>query len=314
MLAEIRRLFYPHSKNNYKAGILQPQGLCVLIALFLLTQSFFRLSLGLSPGVLGFASDISPEEIVEWTNRKRTESGLNSVNLNEKLSEAARQKAADMFALNYWSHVSPRGVNPWSFIMNAGYSYLYAGENLARDFSNAQGVVEAWMNSPSHKDNILNKKYKNIGVAVVDGILQGQETTLVVQMFASPQEGPAAISKEAKTQSIFDLEKKEVLPEEATAEAIIETTPEREAREAAPGFVLTESKIEKKVIPLLSSFTLNKSLGLAFAGFLFVVLAIDGLVIYIKKKARISGHNFIHGTFVIILIIMILLSQQGMIL
>lgn len=301
MLKEFRRLFYPHSSNNYKAGILHPSGLCVLIALFLLTQSFFNLSLGLTPGVLGFASNITPEEIVELTNKRRTENGITPLKIDDKLNEAARQKAADMFALNYWSHVSPREVNPWTFIVNAGYSYLYAGENLARDFFNAGGVVEAWMNSPTHRDNILNNRYRDIGVAVVDGILQGQETTVVVQMLGTPQGRPATVPQEAVLQ-----EKPPVVPQEATEEAA--------AIEGTPGAILIKSMPEKKGTSLFSGFDLTRSISFAFAGLLFTALALDGFVIWRKKTARISGHNFIHGTFVIILIIMILLSQQGMIL
>lgn len=278
MLKDCRRLFYPHTSNNYKAGLLQPPGLCLLIALFLLAQSFLNLTLGSTPGVLGFTADITPEEIIELTNKKRTAEGITPLNINDKLSEAARQKAADMFALNYWSHVSPRGVDPWSFIANAGYSYLYAGENLARDFYSADGVVDAWMNSPTHRDNILSQKYQDIGVAVVGGILQGQETTLVVQMFATPtrQRSPT-IEQET---------------------AVIETPPLSEERE----------------VFLLSGFDLTRSFSLAFAGLLFIVLALDGLIIWRKKITRLSGHNFIHGTFVIILIVIILLSQRGAIL
>lgn len=302
MLKEFRRLFYPHSSNNYKAGILHPSGLCVLIALFLLTQSFFNLSLGLTPGVLGFASNITPEGIVELTNKRRTENGITPLKIDDKLNEAARQKAADMFALNYWSHVSPREVNPWTFIVNAGYSYLYAGENLARDFFNAGGVVEAWMNSPTHRDNILNKRYRDIGVAVVDGILQGQETTVVVQMLGTPQGRPATIPKEAEAIEGTPA----AIPKEATEEAT--------AIEGTPGAILIKSMPEKKGTSLFSGFDLTRSISFAFAGLLFTALALDGLVIWRKKTARISGHNFIHGTFVIILIIMILLSQQGMIL
>ena len=284
MRKEFRRLFYPHSSNNYKAGILQPSGLCVLIALFLLSQSLLNFSSNLIPGVLGFASNITPEEIVESTNKKRLERGIASLKINGQLNEAARQKAADMFALNYWSHVSPRGVDPWSFIVNAGYVYLYAGENLARDFSGNSAVVEAWMNSPTHRDNLLNNKYEEIGVAVVDGVLQGQETTLVVQMFASPKKVAASIPKEAVVMG------------------------------TAPSVVLSESEGEERKIPLLSSFDLTKTLSLVFAGLLFAVLAFDGFVTRRKKTTRISGHNFTHGTFIIILIVLILISQQGIIL
>lgn len=306
MLAELRRLFYPHPDNNYKAGLLQPQGLSLLVGLFLLSQSLLNLSQGLMPGILGFASQIFPEEIVAITNQKRAESGLAPLKINPQLNEAARQKAADMFALNYWSHVSPRGVTPWTFITNNGYSYLYAGENLARDFSHSSGVVEAWMNSPTHRDNLLNPKYQEIGVAVVDGILQGQETTLVVQMFGAQLSRPAKISKRAAQ----ERRTQEGVIGEKTANPTPTPTFFQE-KETTPAAILAAPD---KKISWLSSFDLTKSLSLAFAVFLFGILAIDGLIIYQKQKIRVSGHNFIHGTFMIILIVMIILSHRGLIL
>jgi len=284
MFKGLRRLFYPHSSNNYKAEILHPAGLCVLIAFFLLFQSFFNLSVNFAPGVLGFASDITPEQIVELTNEKRLAKGITSLKINEKLSKAARAKAADMFALNYWAHISPRGVKPWQFITDNGYHYLYAGENLARDFSNSGNVITAWMNSPSHRQNLLSEKYKDIGVAVVDGVLQGQETTLIVQLFGTSQEKPQLIQ------------------------------PVGAETKATAAAVLSKSVFGKKNLPLLNSFDITKSLTLAVVILLFIVLALDGFVVYKKKKTRISGHNFIHGTFIAILIIMILLIQKGVIL
>jgi hypothetical protein len=90
-----------------------------------------------------------------------------------------------MFARDYWAHVSPQGVQPWHFITQSNYAYRYAGENLARDFSDPDSVIKAWIASPSHRDNLLNPKYQDIGVAVVDGKLGGRDTTLVVQFFGT---------------------------------------------------------------------------------------------------------------------------------
>jgi hypothetical protein len=83
---------------------------------------------------------------------------------------------------------SPQGqMDPWQFIINSGYQYLYAGENLGKDFSSAEKLVTAWMNSPLHRDNLLNPNYSEIGVAVIEGpYLDKKDTTLIVQMLASP--------------------------------------------------------------------------------------------------------------------------------
>ena len=65
-----------------------------------------------------------------------------------------------MIAKNYWAHNAPDGASPWSFFKNVGYRYLYAGENLARDFGDSASVVNAWMNSPTHRDNLLSGRYR----------------------------------------------------------------------------------------------------------------------------------------------------------
>ncbi len=137
-----------------------------------------------APGILGQAS-FGPDAIIALTNAKRAENGLPPVANNESLASAASGKAANMLSENYWSHNSPSGKTPWSFITASGYRYLYAGENLARDFSDAGSLVSAWMDSPSHKSNLLDKNFNEIGVAVTWGNLTGREGTLVVQMFGT---------------------------------------------------------------------------------------------------------------------------------
>lgn len=123
--------------------------------------------------ILGYAANISSTEIVSLTNQKRTEAGVSSLIYNLQLEQAARQKGQDMIENDYWAHVAPDGTEPWVFFVDAGYKYRYAGENLARDFSNPQDAINAWMASPSHKDNLLSDKYKEIGIAVVEGDLGG---------------------------------------------------------------------------------------------------------------------------------------------
>lgn len=131
------------------------------------------------------ASTITSANIIELTNQERVAAGLNALNNNASLVAAAHAKANNMFELQYWDHFGPNGESPWMFISQAGYSYVYAGENLAKGFRTAEGVHEAWMASPTHRDNIMSGNYRDIGVAVVQGTLQGKETTLVVQMFGN---------------------------------------------------------------------------------------------------------------------------------
>lgn len=131
------------------------------------------------------ASDITTNKIIELTNASRSETNESNLSLNEKLSRAAEAKADDMLAKNYFSHTSPEGVTPWKWIDGESYDYGYAGENLAMDFQSAEKMEDAWMKSPTHRANILNEKYKDIGVAVKAGSINGSETILAVVMFGS---------------------------------------------------------------------------------------------------------------------------------
>src|SRR4030043_359248 len=171
----------PHTSNNHKAKLLHSSSLLIIASLLL----FFQLTLYLLPKtgikILGYASRISVDEIVRLTNEKRAQAGLSPVEFNPSLSAAAKSKGDDMLAKDYWAHVAPDGTQPWKFFTDAGYQYRYAGENLARDFSNPASAVEAWMNSPSHRENMLSGKYKEVGVAVVEGNLAGVDTTIIVQ-------------------------------------------------------------------------------------------------------------------------------------
>lgn len=138
--------------------------------------------------VLGYATDMSSYGLLTNTNEERTSRGLKALTTNSKLATAAQNKAADMAAKDYWSHVSPSGKTPWAFITEAGYSYQTAGENLAYGFATSSDTVTGWMNSSEHRANILNTSYTNIGFGIINiPNYQGEgPQTLVVAMYASP--------------------------------------------------------------------------------------------------------------------------------
>lgn len=213
------------------------------------------------------------------------EQGLKPLNLNENLSLAALEKAEDMFSHGYWAHNAPDGTTPWKFIYEADYNYLYAGENLARDFNDSSSVVSAWMKSKTHRDNILNANYQDIGFAVVNGKLNGKETTLVVQMFGAEQSslvpGIAKISAEGASLSGYALA--------ASSNQFIK---------------------EKK----LDIFRIDKNFALIFSGFLIAVLSIDLIFVYRKKLVRLNSHNFAHIGYLLVLILIAYLTSKGSIL
>jgi len=182
----LKNWFVPHKGNNHHPHYVRTSGLVVMLVLVLSLQFVgLYVSAGKST-VLGYASAISAGEVVNLTNQERVAAGLGALATSSALNVAAANKAADMFANDYWAHVSPSGVQPWYWIEQAGYSYAYAGENLAKDFNTSAGVVAGWMGSAGHRNNILSVNYQHIGVAAVNGTLQGSQTTLVVAMYGAP--------------------------------------------------------------------------------------------------------------------------------
>jgi len=138
--------------------------------------------------VLGYATSISPEVLLQETNGERTTRHEAALTLNAQLSAAAQAKANDMATRNYWSHETPDGKQPWSFIETAGYQYEAAGENLAYGFGTSEQVITAWMNSPKHRENILNAVYQDVGFATANvADFQGQgPVTIIVAEYGEP--------------------------------------------------------------------------------------------------------------------------------
>ena len=125
------------------------------------------------------------------TNQVRKEAGLAELKQNDLLNQAAEAKAKDMFKNDYFAHTSPKGVTPWYWIKQSGYAYGYAGENLAINYDTAESEHKAWMKSPTHRANILNKNYQEIGIAVVEGKIDDKNARVTVQIFATPKVVPA---------------------------------------------------------------------------------------------------------------------------
>ena len=277
-------LFFPHQSNNLRAKLLHPSGLALIIGLFVIFQLTINQLTNNYPQILGYTSQISPEEIIRLTNRERTSAGLSEVKLDTKLSAAAAVKAADMFARNYWAHVSPVGTQPWYFVTEAGYSYRYAGENLARDFSDAKSVVDAWVASPSHRENLLNSRYQDIGIAVIDGQLEGRETTLVVQLFGT---------------------KLTAIPSPRVSNSIVKSV---QAAESQPALAPTQSASWR------TPFAVTKTASLLLLVVFVTVLMIDIVAVYRQRIVRWTSRSLAHLFFLVTLLVAALLLNGGKIL
>ncbi len=140
--------------------------------------------------------------VVQATNEQRQNNGgFAPLHVNPKLTAAAEGKIDDMFAKQYFEHESPDGKSPADIIRGQGYEYIVVGENLALgNFADDQTLVQAWMDSPGHRANILNDKYDEIGVAVRKGTFEGKEVWLAVQEFGAPLSSCPSPSKSLKAE------------------------------------------------------------------------------------------------------------------
>lgn len=132
-------------------------------------------------------SRLNSAGVIKETNEHREKNGLLPLHMNAKLNKAAEAKVDDMFAKQYFEHESPDGKSPADIIRAQSYEYIIVGENLALgNFRDDKTLVQAWMDSPGHRANILNAKFQEIGVFAKRGMFEGKEVWLAVQEFGSP--------------------------------------------------------------------------------------------------------------------------------
>lgn len=246
----LKHFFLPHPDSHRKAHLISTKALLVYIAFFITLQLFFNLLTHIKPGVLGIVSQVTKEEIIDLVNKEREKRGFEPLVEDKRLSVAAQAKGMNMLEENYWAHYSPSGKDPWLFITNSGYKFSYAGENLAKNFYKSDEVIAAWMASQTHRDNLLSPRYQNIGIAVIEGVLNGQKTTLIVQEFGSPVERVA-------------------LAQPKSQKTLTAKTPQPQVRGET-----------------LDPYLITKSIGFFVLSFIAVIITID--LLSLKKRAVFS--------------------------
>lgn len=154
---------------------------------FLITLTLFGTPLWrtIAGGATHTAAVISAV-LVDMANADRAALGLGTLVSDPLLTAAAQAKATDMAQKSYFAHFDASGKAPWDWMHEAGYRYAHAGENLAIQFSESGDVQRAWLASPSHRANLLDERFTQVGIATAEGFYQGQPTTFVVQFFAAP--------------------------------------------------------------------------------------------------------------------------------
>jgi len=183
VIKPLKNYFIPNQNNDYRPHIFKKREVVKIVAGILLLEAIFLAQVFLIMPRAQFFASVLPGVLVNLANGDRQSSNLNLLTANPLLERAAQLKANDMLAKGYFSHVAPDGKTPWYWLNSAGYKYSAAGENLAINFVDSKDINNAWMNSPSHRANILNNKFTEIGIATATGVYRGRETTFVVQFF-----------------------------------------------------------------------------------------------------------------------------------
>lgn len=259
--------------------------------------------------------------LVDLTNTDRTSNNLHELTVNPTLTAIAQAKANDMAEKGYFAHKSPEGRDPWYWFKQGGYVFTYAGENLAVDFSDSADVERAWMNSPTHRANLLNTRFTEIGIATAVGTFEGHTTTFVVQEFGTPARTTTAQAVTSTTvpakpteiaiASTVTTPKPVVKPvvtpaiaatpasqaqKPATTSAIAQTTalPEAVLGSAAEGLARPEPSTYENLglTALWNVFAASPATTLRTAYYLFAILILAALVI--ETGIEIRRHHFKH--------------------
>ena len=305
----------PYPDRETRARLLKNSALFAYVLVLLFFQIYLY---NASPQILGFATNIKVDELYSLVNQERAEAGLPALKRNSKLENAAYKKAQDMFSKNYWAHYAPDGsTTPWQFITESGYGYKYAGENLAKDFDTSSGVVSGWMASSSHKANLVNTNYKDLGMVAVNGVLLGEETTLVVQMLAAPVSTTTATTSPPPPQPSPTTAGTQSEPKpEPEPKPIAVTGPSEEGSDPQSAELAAVGISPVQLISqVINPITSPKTIPLGFGFFLMGLFALDEVAMFrggltkseLKRTAENVGHMAILG----LLMVLVWLTRAG---
>lgn len=329
----LKNSFIPHEGNDHKPHFFKESVIATIMAisLFLFVTSFGSSFIVRQTSLLG---NVYSSVLVAMTNDVRAENNEKPLTVNPLLEKAAALKAADMVSKNYFAHVSPEGITPWYWFGQAGYKFVYAGENLAVGFEESEDVNQGWLNSPTHKDNILNINFTEIGIATAEGVYKGRNTTYVVQMFGSPKAAPikpaqniAITPTTPRATTSVPTQQASVLSAETSQKALVQETEVKDIYTSERFAVVQSSEVQtasgeeqSPVVPTENTFTwyekvlVNEPLVVNYI--LTALMAIIGLVlvIYLVHEARIRHYrHFAYGIFLFAVVTGLMLMNKSFI-
>lgn len=295
-----------HKKSGHYTKVYAPYLPLIISIIASIFLSFWQPH---STNTLAYATEMSSSALLASTNAQRTNNGKSVLSLNSQLSNAAQAKANHMVTHNYWSHTTPDGQEPWVFIQNAGYAYNKAGENLAYGFSTSSEAVIGWMNSPTHKANMLDVSFTEVGFGFANSSsFNGDgKQTVVVAMYGQPQvlaaTAPSAASQQAtEIQSSAQAASPAPAPAAATQPTPAprkDTTKKAPSKKAAP--VTTEQPIMAAApvsqnIAKAQILTSGDAPWVLGAAAIITGLAMIALLTHHSLKARHLLKDLLHNT------------------
>jgi uncharacterized protein YkwD len=320
----IKKWIYPHETNNHHPLAIRHTALALYLVALLTFNVGYNILIAHSSQVLGFATAISQSELIRLTNQTRLANGVGALRESSLLDQSAKLKAQNMFQEDYWAHYSPSGKSPWYWFDQVGYVYVLAGENLARDFDTSQGVIDGWMNSPTHRANMLAPGYKDIGIAVVNGTMQGHQTTLVVQHFGTTNTpttpattGQTASPPSSQTQPPTQTQTQTTTPTVPVEEKQItqqNQTPSVEGATGVPSSAvsqLTQLPYQLLHPQPISSWGLPQTVTVVFLAVLMLLFLFDSSVLFHKGIQRQHSHSLLHAGALGVLMLLVMYSATG---
>lgn len=244
-----------------KPTLLQKVAMAGMFLLILISFAFANLHSFLWVNSAWLVSAILPAVVVSETNYARAEEELDPLVRNEILDKAAQMKAEDMALHGYFAHQSPDGISPWHWFREAGYEYAYAGENLAVHFTDSRAVVDAWLKSPTHRANMMNGTYREIGIGSAKGTYEGHDTLFVVQLFGTPRVSeptPVVRNEVTPTPVAVAVAEEPIVTQPETTTALVTQSGtvvvESYMATEVPGAVVAEIAAPPQQTPMESSF------------------------------------------------------------
>ncbi len=309
MINWFKKHFIPHPGNDHKPHFLRRDSILAVFLLVIIVEMAVLVQTLIVFKKTDLLGAVLPAVLTSLTNQDRALNGVNPLKENDLLDKAATMKARDMATRGYFSHTTPDGKTPWYWLEQAGYKYSYAGENLAVNFFESKDVAEAWMNSPTHRANIVKKEFTEVGIGVASGMYEGKNTVFVVQFFGTPvapiqeKNSPKVIAKvESKViEKIIPVEEKII----TDASIPVETRVLGETTSVEPN-IENVAKISSVKLFFEKVITSPREYSIyIFMGILSILVMALLLAFFVKKEIK-HPSILIRGLIMILVILLLL--------